>query len=84
MRDLQHESLMKLHGVYESKNSIYIVIELLGSPLYDQVKALHNFDLNELRIVMRSILKGLAVMHAKGYMHRDLKPENILYKQSSQ
>lgn len=30
---------------------------------------------------MKSILKGLKVMHGKGYMHRDLKPQNILLRE---
>jgi calcium/calmodulin-dependent protein kinase I len=84
MRNLKHENLMNLYGVYETKNSIYMIIELLGSSLYDQVKALHNFDLGESRKAMRSILKGLTYIHSKGYMHRDLKLENILYKKSTQ
>ena len=84
MRNLKHENLMNLYGVYETKNSIYMIIELLGSSLYDQAKALHNFDLRESRNVMRSILKGLTYLHSKGYMHRDLKLENILYKNSTQ
>lgn len=29
MRKFNHKNLMKLFGVYESQNSIYVIIELL-------------------------------------------------------
>lgn len=29
MRQLDHKNIMKLHGVFESENSIYITVELL-------------------------------------------------------
>lgn len=39
MRHLDHKNCMKLHEVYESDNSLYIVFELLeGGQLYDKIK----------------------------------------------
>jgi serine/threonine protein kinase len=44
MRALNHRSCMKLHEVFESENSLYIVVELLeGGQLYDKVKAKYKF-----------------------------------------
>ena len=37
MRDFDHPNLMKMFGVYESKNSLYIVVELLAGQLYDKI-----------------------------------------------
>lgn len=39
MRELNNKHLMKLHEVYETQNSIYMVLELLyGGSLFDYVK----------------------------------------------
>ena len=66
---------MKIEEVFETENSIYIIIELLGVPLYEIIKLINS---EKTRNVMKNILGRLAEMHAKGLMHRDLKLENIL------
>ena len=44
MRNLNHKYCMKLHEVFESDNSLYIVVELLeGGQLYDKVKSKYKF-----------------------------------------
>lgn len=81
MRKLNHKNLMKLYGVYESQNSIYVSVELLeGGQLYDKIKNKHKFSSTEVKLVMKGILEGLEVMHQHKIMHRDLKPENILLR----
>ena len=67
---------MKLEGVYETNNSIYLVVELLGNTLCSIIRSA-TFD--DRRKVMKNTLEGLTEMHRKGIMHRDLKPENILF-----
>ncbi len=75
MRSLDHKNCMKLFEVFESDNSLYIVVELLeGGLLYDKVKSKYKFRSHEIREVIFSILSGLREMHSKSIMHRDLKP----------
>lgn len=51
---------MKLYGVYESQNSIYIMVELLeGGQLYDKIKHRHKFTSAEIKTVLKGILEGL-------------------------
>lgn len=39
MRSLSHKNCMKLHEVFESENSLYMVLGLLeGGQLYDRIK----------------------------------------------
>jgi serine/threonine protein kinase len=60
MRALNHRCCMKLHEVFESDNSLYIVVELLeGGQLYDKIKAKYKFKPQEVRKVIHSILQGL-------------------------
>jgi len=81
MRALNHKYCMKLFEVFESENSLYIVVELLeGGQLYDKVKAKYKFKPYETKTIIFSILMGLKEMHAKKIMHRDLKPENLIFR----
>lgn len=51
---------MKMYGVYESKNSIYLCFELLtGGDLFDRIKQKRKFSLTEAKTIMKSILEGL-------------------------
>lgn len=60
MRKFHHKNLMKLYGVYESQNSIYISVELLeGGQLYDKIKNRHKFTSMEIKMIMKGILEGL-------------------------
>ena len=81
MRSLNHSYCMQLHEIFESDNSLYIVVELLnGGQLYDKVKAKYKFKAHETRTVIYTILQGLKEMHSKNIMHRDLKPENLILR----
>ena len=41
MRHLNHKNTMRLHEVFESENSLYIIFELLqGGQLYDKIKVI--------------------------------------------
>ena len=81
MRALNHKYCMKLHEVFESENSLYIVVELLeGGQLHDFIKKKYRFKSHEVRTIVYTILAGLKEMHSKNIMHRDLKPENIILR----
>lgn len=60
MRALNHRNCMRLHEVFESDNSLYIVVELLeGGLIYDKIKAKEKFKAHETKQIMLSILSGL-------------------------
>lgn len=55
---------MRIVEVYESVNSIYVIVELLeGGQLYDKVKAKYKFTSEEVRTAINGLLKGLEHMH---------------------
>ncbi|CAD8134701.1 unnamed protein product [Paramecium pentaurelia] len=81
MRQLDSHALIKLHEVYETDNSLYMVLDLLeGGSLYDKVKNRPQFNSFEIEVLIFTLLEGLQHMHSKHIMHRDLKPENILFR----
>ena len=60
MRALDHPSNIKLHEVYETENSLYIVLDLLeGGSLYDKVKHKSNFNHKEVLTIVKTLLEGL-------------------------
>jgi serine/threonine protein kinase len=47
---------MRLYGVYESQNSIYVAVELLqGGQLYDKIQAKHKFTPPQIKNVMKGL-----------------------------
>ena len=71
-----HPNVLKLEAVYESENSIYIVLELLtGSQLFHRIQQSNGFFSEaEVKEFMFGLLSGMKVMHGQRIMHRDLKP----------
>lgn len=84
MRALDHPSIMKLHEVFETENSLYFILDLLeGGQLYDKMKAKHRYSPDDIRDILRGLLEGVAHMHHRRVMHRDLKPENVIFKDNT-
>ena len=81
MRRLAHESIIKLDGVYEGDNHVYLVLELLhGGELFDRIVKRGQYSERDACTLMKKLLSALEFMHSKGIMHRDIKPENLILK----
>lgn len=80
-----HPNVLKLEGVYESDNSIYVVLQLLtGGQLFHKIQQANgHFTATQVKDFMFGLLGGLKQMHSQRIMHRDLKPENIMLRESS-
>jgi len=74
-----HPNILKLYEVYESKNFLYLVLELVnGGELFDQIVARGEYSEKDASNIVRQIISAVAHLHANGIAHRDLKPQNLL------
>jgi serine/threonine protein kinase len=81
MKHLDHANVLKVYEVFETKHSIYLVIELLeGGELIKRIKEKNKLSYKDIAKLMKCLLSALDHIHSKGIMHRDLKPENILLR----
>jgi calcium-dependent protein kinase len=80
-----HDNLLKLECVFESENSIYVVLEILtGGQLFHRIQERNGyFSDEEVKEFMVGLLRGLGRMHSQRIMHRDLKPENIMLRSNN-
>ena len=81
---MDHSNIVKLYEVFESQNSLYLIMEeCYGGKLFDRI--LHRINTNnmyterEACLLMKQIIGAIEYCHNNGIAHRDLKPENLLY-----
>jgi serine/threonine protein kinase len=81
---LQHDHIVSLYGVFETEDSIYLIMESCITDLRDYMNDLMNkgnFPLRPryfIKDVAIPILRGLIYLHGNHIVHRDIKPENVL------
>ena len=80
MTQVNHKNINKFLGVYESDNSIYVVLEDLQISLFHYLYQFGFPPLAGVKKIMREMLDGVAYLHSKGIMHRDLKFQNIMLR----
>ncbi|XP_017547278.1 death-associated protein kinase 2-like [Pygocentrus nattereri] len=79
LQALQHNNIMALKDVFESRAEVVLVVELIcGGELFDFIAEKENLMENDAIEFLKQILKGVAFMHNKHIAHFDLKPENIM------
>jgi serine/threonine protein kinase len=73
---LSHPNIIKLHGLVEENNQLYLLMEYFAGTSLKQM--IPSLSLSEKVALTQSIAKTLAYIHEQGIIHRDLKPDNIL------
>ncbi|KAI1901493.1 hypothetical protein AGOR_G00035000 [Albula goreensis] len=79
LQALQHNNIMALKDVFESRAEVVLIVELIsGGELFDFIAAKESLSETEAIDFIKQILQGLSYMHRKNIAHFDLKPENIM------
>ncbi|KAE8897379.1 hypothetical protein PF005_g24086 [Phytophthora fragariae] len=80
LKRLHHPQIVRVIGSYEDKEHMYMIMQLCkGKELYDHLYQEHrNFSENDVRRIIRALLRALAFLHSNFITHRDLKLENLL------
>eukprot|EP00669_Euglena_mutabilis_P004697 TRINITY_DN16045_c0_g1_i1.p1 TRINITY_DN16045_c0_g1~~TRINITY_DN16045_c0_g1_i1.p1 ORF type:complete len:402 (-),score=55.55 TRINITY_DN16045_c0_g1_i1:762-1910(-) len=76
---LKHRYIIDLKEVFQTKDTLYLVMELLlGGALSVRLKAAARFPEALARRYARNVLLAVEYIHRVGIAHRDLKPANML------
>ena len=79
LRDLKgHPNVIQLESVFESDNSIYLIMELCEGGRC--LKRRTFYRPQQVKNLLSQVLDCLLFLKERGIVHRDLKPDNILLK----
>ncbi|OWY98090.1 CAMK/CDPK protein kinase [Phytophthora megakarya] len=80
LKRLHHPQIVRVIGSYEDKEHMYMIMQLCkGKELYEHLYQEHRqFSENDVRKIIRALLRALAFLHSNFITHRDLKLENLL------
>jgi Protein kinase domain len=80
MKLVNHPNIIRMEAVYESRQHIFIVMELhSGGELFDRVNGRPRLTEDEAFCVVYPLLESVAYLHEMGIVHRDLKVRDALY-----
>ncbi|XP_062098982.1 cell division control protein 2 homolog 2 [Humulus lupulus] len=85
LKEMQHGNIVRLQDVVHSEKRLYLVFEYLDLDLKKFMDSSPNFskDLQQIRLFLYQILRGIAYCHSHRVLHRDLKPQNLLIDRSN-
>ncbi|KAM3965326.1 cell cycle checkpoint kinase 2 [Aphomia sociella] len=79
MKALRHPCIVSTEEVIDSRDAVYIVLELMqGGELFDRISKQGHLTEQLTRFLFRQMVLAVKYLHSQGITHRDLKPENVL------
>lgn len=80
LKRLHHPNIVRVIASYEDKEHMYMIMQLCkGKELYEHLyKENRRFSEDDVRNLIRNLLRAIAFLHSNFITHRDLKLENLL------
>lgn len=84
MYGLRHDGVVRLLELFETNDSLFLVMELCGQELFEFIDRNGPLPESTTRPLIRKLVRTVAYLHAQCIVHRDIKPENILLPPDNQ
>lgn len=79
LKELRHANIVTLHDIVHTEKSLTLVFEYLEKDLKQYMDDCGNIlSMNNVKLFLFQLLRGLAYCHKRRILHRDLKPQNLL------
>jgi len=79
LRDLKHINIVTLHDIVHTNRSLTLIFEYLDKDLKQYMDSCNGvLCVNNIKIFLFQLLRGLNYCHKRRILHRDLKPQNLL------
>lgn len=79
LKDLKHNNIVTLHDIVHTEKSLTLVFEYLERDLKQYMDDCGGIlAVNNVKIFLFQLIRGLAYCHSRRILHRDLKPQNLL------
>lgn len=80
-KQVSHTNIIKLYGYFETKEYLYLVLELFhGKTLYQLINQEKKIPKHIYQQIILQILNAIEYLHKKNIIHRDLKLSNVLFR----
>jgi len=79
LRNLKHANVVTLHDIIYTDRILTLVFEYVEHDLRDYMEEVDTMIvMNNVKLFLMQLLRGLAYCHKRRVLHRDLKPQNLL------
>jgi len=86
VKNLNHPNVIKVHHIFFSQKArgtfLHLVMDHLSSNLFEFIQKYKrsnmSIPIDDIRLSMYQICRGMSYIHGMGICHRDIKPQNIL------
>ncbi|XP_030062363.1 cyclin-dependent kinase 17 [Microcaecilia unicolor] len=85
LKDLKHANIVTLHDIVHTEKSLTLVFEYLEKDMKQYMDDCGNImGIQNVKIFLFQLLRGLAYCHRRKVLHRDLKPQNLLINEKGE